>query len=223
MIILLTNDDGIESDKLIYTKEILSKFGKIYTVAPKSEQSAKSMSLTIGKFSVIKKDEYTFAVEGTPVDCINFGIVGLNLKPDLVVSGTNNGYNIGIDTRYSGTVGAALQAQYFGFKSLAISSERNGYEILKKEFLKTIEYIFNSNLLSTKYTLNINFPRDKFLDSKGIKVTKVDYKIYKHKPTYISGIFKPNRLYIDSLSIVSEGTDTWAYLNGYTSISKISL
>ena len=137
MIILLTNDDGIESSKLHYTKEILEHYGTVYTVAPKEEQSAKSMSLTIGGFDVETINEYTYAVYGSPVDCVNFGVHGIGIKPDLVVSGTNNGYNLGVDTRYSGTVGAVLQAQYFGIPSIAFSSDRLGDTILKQELQKT--------------------------------------------------------------------------------------
>ena len=133
MVILLTNDDGIGSEKIEYTKEVLEKFGTVYRVAPKEQMSAKSMSLSIGGFEFEKLDDFNYAVHGTPVDCVGFAYYGLGLKPDVVVSGTNNGYNIGIDTRYSGTVGATLQAQYFGFKSLALSADRKGNSILEQE------------------------------------------------------------------------------------------
>ena len=121
MIIVLTNDDGIESPKLAYAKKILSNFGTVYTVAPKFEQSAKGMSLTIGGFNYEKIDEFNYSIEGTPVDCISFALGGLKLNPDFVFSGVNNGYNLGFDIKYSGTVGACYQAQYLGFKTIAFS------------------------------------------------------------------------------------------------------
>ncbi len=222
MIILLTNDDGIESPKLHYTKEILSHYGTVYVVAPRFEQSAKSMGLTIGGFDFEKTDDFTYLIDGTPVDCVNFAYAGLNLKPDLVVSGTNNGYNLGIDTRYSGTVGAVLQAQYFGFQTLALSSDRFGDTILKQELAKTIDYIFQHNLLSTDYTLNVNFPREKFITAKGIMETSIHYHKFQYFPTIEGSRFKPNRTYIHEGNL-PEHTDTWAYAHGYTSISKITV
>lgn len=222
MIILLTNDDGINSPKLQYTKEILSSYGTVYTVAPKHEQSAKSMGLTIGGFEFEKIDEYTYQIQGTPVDCVNFAIAGLKLKPDIVVSGTNDGYNLGIDTRYSGTVGAVLQAQYFGFKSVAFSSDRLGESLLKQELQPAIDYILENDLLSAEYSLNVNFPREKFNRSNGILETTIHYHQFRYLPTIEGNRFKPNRTYIHEGDLPKE-TDTWAYANGYTSISKITV
>ncbi len=223
MLILLTNDDGYMSEKLLFTKRILSKFGDVIIVAPRKEQSAKSMSLTIGGFDVEKVDSSTYVVNGTPVDCINYAIIGLNIKPDLVVSGTNDGYNIGIDIKYSGTVGAAFQAQYFGFKSLAISSNRVGLIIVKKELENTLQYIFANDLLSDKYTLNVNFPKDEYGSSKGIVLAEVEYRIYSYNLETKGAFFHPRRGYLDDVYEVKPNTDIWAYKNGYTSITRISL
>lgn len=222
MIILLTNDDGINSPKLQYTKMILEQYGEVYTVAPKVEQSGKSMALSIGGFDFEKMDDHNYAIDGTPVDCVNFAYAGLQLTPDLVVSGTNNGYNLGIDTRYSGTVGAALQAQYHGFKSLALSSQKNGDIVLHKELKKTLDYIFEQDLLSTEYSLNVNFPRDKFIESNGIMDVTIHYHVFKYFPEIEGDTFRPNRTYIHEKGL-PENTDTWAYAHGYTSISKIKV
>lgn len=222
MIFLLTNDDGYDTTKIKYTKKILEKFGTVYTVAPKVEQSAKSMSLTIGGFNVVKTDEYNYQVEGTPVDCIGYGIKGLKINPDLVVSGTNNGYNIGIDTKYSGTVGACLQAQYFGYPSLALSADQRGNTILEQELEKTMKHILDQKLYSKDYTLNVNFPRESFGTSKGTLETKLHFFRYNFNPVLNGDRFEPRRTYIEDKGL-EEGTDTWAYINGYTSISKIKL
>ena len=222
MIILLTNDDGYDSPKLHYTRQVLMDYGTVYTVAPRIEQSAKSMALSIGGYEVHKIDEHTYAVEGTPVDCVNYAYAGLNLKPDLVVSGTNHGYNLGIDTRYSGTVGATLQAQYHNFPSIAFSADREGDRILKEELKKTLDYIFEHNLLSKDHSLNVNFPREKFTHSKGILEVDIHYHVFQYFPTIEGSLFKPNRTYIHEGNL-PEGTDTWAYAHGYTSISKINV
>ena len=222
MIFLLTNDDGIFSPKLQYTKSILEKFGTVYTVAPSKEQSAKGMSLTIGGFDFEKIDEFTYAIDGTPVDCVNFAFGGLNLRPDITFSGTNNGYNLGIDTKYSGTVGACLQAQYFGHKSVALSADRKGNSVLENELENVIKHVLENDLASRDYTLNINFPREKFLQSKGLMMTDLHYHQFDYFPQIEGNRFKPNRTYIVN-SDLPEGTDTYAYAHGYTSISKITI
>jgi 5'-nucleotidase len=222
MIILLTNDDGIDSQKIEYTKKVLEKFGTVYRIAPSTQMSAKGMSLTIGGFEFEKLDEYNYAIDGTPVDCINFGFGALKLRPDLVVSGTNNGYNIGIDTKYSGTVGAALQAQYFGANTIALSADRRGNTILEEELEKTLKYIFDNELLSSEYTLNVNFPREKFEHSKGIKHTSVYYQVFEYKPVVEGNKYMPNRQFVMGQHL-PENTDAWAYKEGYTSISKIKV
>jgi 5'-nucleotidase len=222
MIILLTNDDGFDSSKLHFTKKVLQQFGTVYLVAPRTQQSAKSMSLTIGGFEFEKLDEYTYLIDGTPVDCVNFAFGGLHLKPDITVSGTNNGYNIGIDTRYSGTVGACLQAQYFGYPSIALSADRRGNYVLEKELKRTVEYILEHKMLSAEYTLNVNFPLEKFEESKGIIECDIHYHQYDYSPEIVGTKFKPNRSYIVDKGL-KEKTDTWAYINGYTSITKVKV
>lgn len=222
MIILLTNDDGIKSERLEYTRSVLAQYGQVYMVAPKEEQSAKSMSLSVGGFPYEKIDEYTYSIEGTPVDCINFAFGALELSPDLVVSGTNMGYNIGVDVRYSGTVGACLQAQYLGFKSIALSADRKGDKVLKDELDKTLKYIFDRNLLSTAYTLNVNFPQERFEESKGIMEATIDYYRYDYCPDLTETHYKPNRSFIVDFQL-AENTDIYAYAKGYTSITKLKV
>ena len=220
MIIVLTNDDGIGSSKLNYAKEILSKFGTVYTVAPAAEQSAKGMSLTIGGFNYNKIDEYNYSVLGTPVDCVNFALGGLELRPDFLFSGVNNGYNLGFDIKYSGTVGACYQAQYFGFKTMAVSTDYKGSTILEKELEKTLKYIFDNDLLSSNYTLNVNFPPEKALESKGIKLTEPFYRKYEYKPRMTENKYEPNRKLIWDEDL-PENSDGFAIRHGYTSISKL--
>jgi 5'-nucleotidase len=222
MLIVLTNDDGIHSEKIEYTKKVLEKFGTVYRIAPKEQMSAKSMSLTIGGFEFEKIDEFNYAIHGTPVDCVGFAHFGLGLKPDLVVSGTNNGYNIGIDTRYSGTVGAGLQAQYYGYKSLAVSADRKGNTILERDLEKTLQYIFDNDLLSSEYTLNVNFAREKFVESKGIRLTNVYHQVFEYIPEVTGNKISPNRRFVMGQHLPVD-SDAYSYKEGYTSISKIKI
>lgn len=220
MIIVLTNDDGIESKKLIFAKKILKKYGTVYTVAPKIEQSAKGMSLTIGGFNYEKLDEFNYSIEGTPVDCVNFALGGLKLTPDFIFSGVNNGYNLGFDIKYSGTVGACYQAQYFGVKSIAVSSDYRGDLVLKKELEKTLDYVFDHNLLSEDYVLNINFPQEKDIESKGYKFTVPFFRKYEYHPRITKNRYEPNRKLTKNEELPND-SDACAIRNGYTSISKL--
>ena len=220
MVIILTNDDGIESSKLKYAKKILSKYGTVHTIAPMAEQSAKGMSLTIGGFNYDKIDEYNYSVEGTPVDCINFALGGLKIRPDFIFSGVNNGYNLGFDIKYSGTVGACFQGQYFGLKTIAVSTDYKGSLVLEKELEKTMDYIMENNLLSKDYTLNVNFPPEKDFESKGIKFTVPFYREYDYKPKMTENRYEPNRRLIWD-AVLPEDSDGYAIRHGYTSISKL--
>ncbi len=222
MKIILTNDDGIESSKLKYAQKILSKYGTVYTVAPKTEQSAKGMSLTIGGFNYKIIDEFNYSVEGTPVDCVNFALGGLKIKPDFIFSGVNNGYNLGFDIKYSGTVGACFQGQYFGIKTIAVSADYKGSLVLEKELEKTLDYIIDNSLLSSDYTLNVNFPPEKDFESKGIKFTVPFYREYDYKPNMTENRYEPNRKLIWD-AVLPENSDGYAIRHGYTSISKLKI
>lgn len=222
MIILLTNDDGIDSFKLQYAKDVLSKYGTVYTVAPTFEQSAKGMALTIGGFNYTKIDDYTFSVDGTPVDCVNFALGGLSLRPDFIFSGVNNGYNLGFDIKYSGTVGACFQGQYFGVKTVAVSSDYKGSKVLEKELEKTMDYVIENGLLSVEYSLNINFPTEKEIESKGIMFTDPHYRKYEYRPEITENKYIPNRQRIKGEELPLN-SDSYAIRHGFTSISKLKI
>lgn len=220
MLIILTNDDGIDSKKLKFAKKVLRKYGTVYTVAPSYEQSAKGMSLTIGGVSYKKIDDYNYSIDGTPVDCVNFALGGLKLEADFIFSGVNNGYNLGFDIKYSGTVGACYQAQYFGLKSIAVSSDYKGSMVLENELEKTMDYIIEHNLLSEEYVLNVNFPQEKDIKSKGIKFTVPYYREYDYFPKITENIYVPNRK-LKAKEDLPDNSDGFAIRHGYTSISKL--
>lgn len=220
MIILLTNDDGINSHYLQYAKSILLKYGTVYTVAPTKEQSAKGMSLTIGGFHFNKIDDFNYSIDGTPVDCVNFALVGLNLKPDFVFSGVNAGYNLGFDTKYSGTVGACLQAQHFGAATMAFSADNRGMSMVERLLEPTLNYILDNDLLSSDYTLNVNFPRETTEEPQGILHTELFYHDYGFEPEIIGNKYIPNRILVKKEHL-PYNSDAYAFRHGYTSITKI--
>lgn len=184
MKILLTNDDGYLAKGIQYLYDFLKGRGhEVYIVAPKTEKSAASSSLTIrGTLKREKIDENTYAVEGTPVDSIKLGLATWDRGdyPDLVISGINMGTNLGTDTLYSGTVGAALDAAVMGFRSMALSTNREfmveGPGTDFEEYLqKAIDLAMREDI--PKHTmLNVNIPRSGI---KGIKFVPTGMVIYR--------------------------------------------
>lgn len=123
MMILVSNDDGIQSEGIRCLEETLADVGEVYTVAPDKEQSAVSHSLTLHRpLRIEEVGPHRFAVNGTPTDCINIAVKGfLPVRPDLIVSGINKGPNMGDDITYSGTVAAALEGALLGIPAIAVS------------------------------------------------------------------------------------------------------
>ena len=129
MRILLANDDGIYSHGLAAMARVLGRMGEVCIVAPATEQSGVGPGITFLTPLTVKKvyrhgSLWGYAVEGTPVDCVKIGIDKLmGGRPDIVVSGINNGLNVGINVLYSGTVAAAQEASWQGITSFAISTQ----------------------------------------------------------------------------------------------------
>ena len=220
MKILLTNDDGYEALGLKLLYDYFSKIAEVVIVAPKTVMSAKSVSIMLGKaVEVDKIDDHTFAMEGTPADCVAFGLSSLNKKFDLVVSGCNHGLNISYDTMYSGTIGACLQALTFRVPAIAFSCENN-FDVVEENLDKVMEFINNNKLLSTEYLLNVNFPVTNKV--KDIVLTNL---YYRKENTYY--IHKEDNKYFATRDIEDEkcldkNTDAYAIYHDRVSITKLS-
>lgn len=174
MNILLVNDDGYFSEGIQLLKQKLSKYGTVVIVAPDKENSAKSVSITIGKPLIVQKvDKNVFSCSGTPADCACFGLSNLNMQFDLVVSGCNNGWNVSYDTIFSGTIGAALSGLIGRVKSIAFSCEKN-FDLVEKYFDIVMDFIFKHDILSTEYLLNVNFPLGDSI--RGIAIGNLYYR-----------------------------------------------
>ena len=220
MNIVLTNDDGIKSKRLALAEEVLIELGHSVTVvAPLFEQSAKSMAMTPKGVSFTRINTSHYAVVGTPVDCVNFALQGIDLNPDLIVSGINNGFNLGIDIYYSGTVGAAFQAQYHGVPSMAFSADYRFEGDLKKAFSRTFKRMIDENLPSRDYVINVNFP-PKIKRVKYVETTPVSFK--SRLEGSISGSrFEYRRQIIEQK--LAKDTDYFNYLKGKITYSKLAM
>ncbi|EJQ4958715.1 5'/3'-nucleotidase SurE [Campylobacter upsaliensis] len=191
--ILITNDDGFESEGLKKLVKMLKKEfkAKITVVAPATEKSACSHSITLTKplrFVRVSKRFYKLD-DGTPADCVYLALAALykNRLPDLVISGINIGANVGEDITYSGTCAGAMEAVLQGIPALALSQfyKTNEKELNFKNALnitkELVEKIFNQGFpLDKKEFLNVNFPspKSKF---KGIKICKAGKRVYNFK------------------------------------------
>ncbi len=174
MNILLTNDDGYNSQGILLLKELLEPYGTVVICAPSGPMSAKSVSITLGKgIKVEKVEKNVYKCDGTPADCVSFALNTMNEKFDLVVSGCNHGFNISYDTMYSGTIGAALEALRNHTPSIAVSVEHN-FELVRNHFKEVFHYILKEKLLSEEYLLNINFPLGD--EVKGMKIATLYYR-----------------------------------------------
>ncbi len=133
MKILLTNDDGIQSEGLMIVAKWAKKLGDVTVSAPKFEQSGKSHSIDIHNPFEVKKVDYldgvrAFSVDSSPADCVRFATLGLHETYDLVISGINKGLNLGEDIMYSATNGAIFESCTRGLKALALSTHAQSFD-----------------------------------------------------------------------------------------------
>lgn len=196
---LLVNDDGIHSERFKFTEKILKKKGEVIVFAPMFEQSGKGMAISTQEITFEKIDKDHYAVDGTPVDCINLALQGFNISPDIVISGINKGFNLGFDIFYSGTVGACFQANYLGYHAIAFSGSYRGDETIFNQFERTLDFILSKKLHSQQKILNVNFPEDGLNESPDIIETVPFYQATRLNGEIKNNAFKFKRLFIDSV------------------------
>lgn len=187
MNILITNDDGIRADGIIELAKEISKIANVYVVAPDSQKSATGHSITIHNPIMVQEEHIgdnikAFSISGTPADCVKIGIEGLlkDINIDLVVSGINNGPNLGTDVIYSGTVSAAIEGLIQNKPAIAVSY--NAFNVKKEVYEQSAKHIVNLiNIIKDKLDLledcilNVNIPN---IEIKGTKITKLGERKY---------------------------------------------
>ena len=189
MLILLTNDDGVEAKRLQVLHTVLSKKWKTVVVAPDREQSATSHSLTLNRsLRICDLGGNIYSVDGTPTDCVMFAVYSLlPQKPDLVVSGINHGANLADDVTYSGTVAAAIEGTLLGIPSVAISVPKKGnpsfehfhiFEYAARFAVRLVEKIAAEEMPEDTL-LNVNIPNCDRKDIGGIRITRLGKRVYR--------------------------------------------
>src|SRR4026209_37045 len=225
--ILITNDDGIHSDGLIKLEDALKQLGDVYVVAPASEMSGASHSLTLARPLRIRQlDDRHWAIDGTPTDCVTLAlnkILSEDQHPDICVSGINHGGNLGDDATYSGTVAGALEAAILGVPGIALSLvARDNFEFAEAAGFAVVatQKVLKEGLPEGTL-LNINIPPGEI---KGVKVTRQGIKnarpvITEHIDPRGKPDFWMGEEYFNVNSV--EGTDYHAVASGYVSVTPL--
>lgn len=252
MHILVTNDDGLWAQGIQALVAAIPAEHKISVVAPASPQSAKGHSLTMHKpLRATRVEDYvhpgvdTWAVSGTPVDCMMLALDALvKQKVDIVFSGINHGDNLGDDLLYSGTVSGASEAFLSGYPSIAFSTAfsrtgRSGFDFspitwFLQKMLPLIPELIGinqpltksfSNALNGSLFLNINAPNCTVSEVKGVRVVPQGPRRYAHRVTASVDQFGAPIYWIggEVLPIPQEGTDVTAIADGYISVTSLGI
>lgn len=179
MYILLSNDDGYTAPGIVALYEALRDLGHVEVVAPDQNNSAKSNALTLHSPLYVQRASNGFRhVNGTPADCVHIALTGLlERAPDLVVSGINNGANMGDDTIYSGTVGAAMEGYLFGIPAIAFSLVDKGWAHIDAAACKAremVERLYSEHVPGgAPWLLNVNLPNRPLDEMGAVKVCRL--------------------------------------------------
>ncbi|MFW7341327.1 5'/3'-nucleotidase SurE [Pollutimonas sp. H1-120] len=177
MRILVSNDDGYNAPGLEALVQAVKGLGDLTVVAPETNCSGSSNSLTLNRpLSVRQANNGFYYVNGTPSDCVHIALTGLlDFRPDLVISGINNGANMGEDTLYSGTVAAATEGYLFGIPAIAFSQTEKGWQHIDAaaRIARTIVEQQTLNPLASPVLLNVNIPAVPFETIQEMRVTRL--------------------------------------------------
>lgn len=182
VMIFVTNDDGIESPGLKALAEALAELDEVYIVAPDRERSAIGMAITLHRPLRAKQvRENAYAVDGTPVDCVDLAVSTLLPEhPKLLVSGINHGQNLGHDIHFSGTIAAAKKGTFLGIPSIAISlvsASTYHHDTAATIACRLAKHVL-ANAIPESILLNVNVPNCLLSEIKGIEITRQDLGTY---------------------------------------------
>jgi len=233
---LLSNDDGYFAPGLAALAQALASLGEVTVVAPERDRSGASNSLTLDRPLSLRRAASGFHyVNGTPTDCVHLAVTGmLDALPDLVVSGINDGANMGEDTIYSGTVAAATEGFLLGIPAIAVSLAKKPavhFDTAARVVFELIarhqrEPLGGLALQSGAVLLNVNVPDLPYDEIKGTRVTRLGRR-HKAEPVIKSSNPRGEAIYWvgppGRAEDAGEETDFWAVANGYVSITPLQI
>ncbi|HVL08881.1 MAG TPA: 5'/3'-nucleotidase SurE [Burkholderiaceae bacterium] len=234
MHILIANDDGYLAPGLAALHAALAPLGRVTVIAPEQNHSGASNSLTLQRpLSIFEasggiQDGFRF-VNGTPTDSVHIALTGLlETRPDLVVSGINQGQNMGEDVLYSGTVAAAIEGYLFGIPSFAFSQVDKGWAHLDTAARVAREIVerYIAEPLDAPCLINVNIPSVPYAELKGWRATRLG-KRHPSQPVIRQTNPRGEPIYwigpAGDARDASEGTDFHATANGYVSMTPLQL
>lgn len=233
MKILITNDDGIESEGIIALAKEFEVDNEVVIVAPNTQRSAAGHSITINRPIVVKEvkingiNSKAYSIDGTPADCVKIGIEKIYKdKFDCILSGVNFGTNLGSDVIYSGTVSAAIEGSIYKIPSIAISMEINGARMdykLATQFTRKVVSLAFANNIENDIVLNVNIPSIPLEEIKGIKVSELGNRNYTN--CYIETLMEDNSIgyKIEGSPIDDEtiDTDVYNFKKGFITVTPL--
>jgi len=232
MKILISNDDGYQAPGIVALYEALKDIADVEVIAPEQNNSAKSNALTLHSPLYVTRAANGFRyVNGTPADCVHIALTGLlDYRPDLVVSGINNGANMGDDTIYSGTVGAAMEGYLFGVPAIAFSQvERDWHELesAARRARELVQSMQQQNLIAqTPWLLNVNIPNRPYADLGGLKLCRLGRRHAAEKVIKQTSPRGETMYWIGAAGPVrddADGTDFHATAQGHVSMTPLKV
>lgn len=232
MNILLSNDDGYQAPGLQALQRALSNDHHITTVAPERDRSGASNSITLDRPLTAREhiganDTTVYSVNGTPTDCVYLGLAGLKLTPDIIISGINNGPNMGDDVLYSGTVAAAMEGRFVGHTTIAVSTSLHTSEHLESAVRAVqllLEQIHTFPARNENLVLNMNVPSLPWGEIKGFKVCRLGRRD-STKAMVQETDPRGRRIFwlgaVAPAADASEGTDFHALEQGYITLTPL--
>ena len=231
MRILIANDDGYLAPGLAALVQACEGLGELDVVAPEQNASGTSNSLTLNRpLSVFTASNGFRYVNGTPSDCVHLALTGvLPHRPDLVVSGINNGANMGDDTLYSGTVAAAMEGYLFGIPAIAFSQVNKGWgdlDAAARAARSIIMQVLRNPPLPGPWLLNVNVPNRSDADHLERVVTRLGRR-HASEPLIRQTSPRGDPLYwigpAGDAREAGTGTDFHATANGKVSITPLQV
>lgn len=232
MKILVSNDDGYRSEGIRRLRMALSDLAEVTVVAPDRNRSGASNSLTLDvPLRVFDVEENVYFVPGTPTDCVHLAISGLfDFEFDMVVSGVNDGPNLGDDVLYSGTVAAAIEGRFLGLPTIAVSlctgPGTGGHFETAAHVARLLVRHLMKRPLERALILNVNVPDVPYEAIRGFRPTRLGYRhrsepvVRAHdprgRPVYWIGPAGPQQ-------DAGPGTDFDAVANGYVSVTPLQI
>ena len=236
MKILVVNDDSIHAPGIAVLAKAAMELGEVTVVAPAHQCSAMSHRISIHDAMRVEKVEdfpvpvkAAYKVDGTPADCVKVALhYILEEKPDYVFSGINDGYNVGYDIAYSGTLGAAFEAVMNGIPAVAFSNTMRGSLEVAQAYLVTVIRELMEAGQGRGEVWNVNFPAVASGEPKGILRDRKIAPIPFYSENYVQTKHEDGSVSLKAMGDpmaegdpVPAGTDAEAVLNGYISIGKV--